>query len=465
MLSSKTTNFAEKGTVSVGWTAMKTETDNVFKQHAQVSSQMQTNVIAPLLTLKKEQSSNRATLGAEVTKLDKGLERGKSELSKAKSKYFRLCRDHEINTANLQKAEKDPTTMKPKELIRLRTTVQTLKKDSEAAHIQYQQQIKDFQAYQKKYEEGLKKILQDFQAMEEKRIQKLKEVEEKMLQSLDSLVSSLQQSTQAYRKSIEQMDYMADVQGFIQQNKTGAIPEAPVEYEPYISQLTGQPAHQADKTVTFSSPTPKKTKKGQKKNKLGKKKVKKDKDKDKDKEDGASITVTPVSQTPPPVSTRDPRSGSEGTVNLVITQKPAGNAEPIAEPHEGVAALDKKEESRDKTIVKAKALYDYPAADDTEISFKVDDIITVTRNDDSIPGWMEGEVNGKRGLFPGNYVEILNRNRKCVVLYDFSAENDDELTIKEGEELIIESETEGWFTGTNKDGKTGLFPANYVEER
>jgi len=172
-----------------------------------------------------------------------------------------------------------------------------------------------------------------------------------------------------------------------------------------------------------------------------------------------------VSQTPPPVSTRDPRSGSEGTVNLVITQKPAGNAEPIAEPHEGVAALDKKEESRDKTIVKAKALYDYPAADDTEISFKVDDIITVTRNDDSIPGWMEGEVNGKRGLFPGNYVEILNRNRKCVVLYDFSAENDDELTIKEGEELIIESETEGWFTGTNKDGKTGLFPANYVEER
>jgi len=82
--------------------------------------------------------------------------------------------------------------------------------------------------------------------------------------------------------------------------------------------------------------------------------------------------------------------------------------------------------------LKARALYDYKAADDTEISFTADSIIRITRNDDSIPGWLEGDIDGKRGLFPGNYVQILGQTelKKCVVLYDFDAENDDELTIK-----------------------------------
>jgi hypothetical protein len=38
------------------------------------------------------------------------------------------------------------------------------------------------------------------------------------------------------------------------------------------------------------------------------------------------------------------------------------------------------------------------------------------------------------------------------------------LEIQEGEEIWIDSEAEGWFTGTNKEGKSGLFPANYVLE-
>lgn len=79
--------------------------------------------------------------------------------------------------------------------------------------------------------------------------------------------------------------------------------------------------------------------------------------------------------------------------------------------------------------MKVRALYDYNAADDTELSFKAGDIITVTKNDKSIPGWIEGELRGKRGLFPGNYVEFLNRRRKCIVQFDFIAENEDELTI------------------------------------
>lgn len=52
----------------------------------------------------------------------------------------------------------------------------------------------------------------------------------------------------------------------------------------------------------------------------------------------------------------------------------------------------------------AIALYDYEAQEENEISFKEGDIITNLNfvTDD----WWEGVIDGKCGLFPGNYVEI-----------------------------------------------------------
>ncbi|XP_072259006.1 drebrin-like protein [Pyxicephalus adspersus] len=54
----------------------------------------------------------------------------------------------------------------------------------------------------------------------------------------------------------------------------------------------------------------------------------------------------------------------------------------------------------------ARALYDYQAADDTEISFDPDDLITHIEMIDD--GWWRGyDPNGHYGMFPANYVELL----------------------------------------------------------
>ncbi|CAB0010388.1 unnamed protein product [Nesidiocoris tenuis] len=58
------------------------------------------------------------------------------------------------------------------------------------------------------------------------------------------------------------------------------------------------------------------------------------------------------------------------------------------------------------TGLKAEALYDYQAADDTEISFDPGDIITHIERID--PGWWQGlSPDGSYGLFPANYVQLL----------------------------------------------------------
>ncbi|XP_071338601.1 drebrin-like b isoform X5 [Trachinotus anak] len=63
------------------------------------------------------------------------------------------------------------------------------------------------------------------------------------------------------------------------------------------------------------------------------------------------------------------------------------------------------EETPDRGIC-ARALYDYQAADDTEISFDPDDIITGIEMIDE--GWWRGySPDGHFGMFPANYVELI----------------------------------------------------------
>ncbi|CAG2115322.1 unnamed protein product [Medioppia subpectinata] len=58
-------------------------------------------------------------------------------------------------------------------------------------------------------------------------------------------------------------------------------------------------------------------------------------------------------------------------------------------------------------LKKARALFDYQAADETEISFDPDDLITHIEQIDS--GWWQGLApDGTYGLFPANYVELID---------------------------------------------------------
>lgn len=60
----------------------------------------------------------------------------------------------------------------------------------------------------------------------------------------------------------------------------------------------------------------------------------------------------------------------------------------------------------DSLGLKAVALYDYQAAESDEISFDPDDIITNIEQVDE--GWWRGMCKGVVGLFPSNYVLLIN---------------------------------------------------------
>ena len=52
-----------------------------------------------------------------------------------------------------------------------------------------------------------------------------------------------------------------------------------------------------------------------------------------------------------------------------------------------------------------KAIYDYDAVEDGELSFKAGDVIKVEESDDE--NWWKGILKGSKGMFPSNYVSKI----------------------------------------------------------
>jgi len=58
------------------------------------------------------------------------------------------------------------------------------------------------------------------------------------------------------------------------------------------------------------------------------------------------------------------------------------------------------------TVQKAKVNFAYDPEQEDELKLEVGEIIIIT-DKNIFEGWMQGEVNGKTGLFPDNFVELL----------------------------------------------------------
>jgi len=76
---------------------------------------------------------------------------------------------------------------------------------------------------------------------------------------------------------------------------------------------------------------------------------------------------------------------------------PAGGAAPAARPRPPPPSRPGPRAEQ------CRALYDFTAEDNTELPLRKGDVITIIKKGQD---WWEGECNGRRGLFPGNYVEM-----------------------------------------------------------
>jgi hypothetical protein len=177
------------------------------------------------------------------------------------------------------------------------------------------------------------------------------------------------------------------------------------------------------------------------------------------------------------------RTGDSGSFQILFTQGWETIQTKFLKPPSGLRRGDSKASTRGggSTEMKARALYDYTASGEDEISLKENEtIIIITKNTGS-PDWWQGENSAhKRGQFPSSYVEEIyhgslprsittNRSESpslgtAKALYDYNAMTNDELSIKEGDMInLVDTSDSDWWKG-ELDGQIGTFPANYVEK-
>ena len=63
------------------------------------------------------------------------------------------------------------------------------------------------------------------------------------------------------------------------------------------------------------------------------------------------------------------------------------------------------------------------------------------------------------------FVFVFSVKEQCVVLFPYNAVNDDELSLEEGQIVNVvskEVEDKGWWKG-EIDGRVGVFPDNFVK--
>ncbi|XP_069730218.1 SH3 domain-containing kinase-binding protein 1 isoform X3 [Phaenicophaeus curvirostris] len=64
-------------------------------------------------------------------------------------------------------------------------------------------------------------------------------------------------------------------------------------------------------------------------------------------------------------------------------------------------------DSRTKTKEYCKVIFPYEAQNDDELTIREGDVVTLISKDCIDVGWWEGELNGRRGVFPDNFVKLL----------------------------------------------------------
>ncbi|KFO27172.1 Dynamin-binding protein [Fukomys damarensis] len=149
----------------------------------------------------------------------------------------------------------------------------------------------------------------------------------------------------------------------------------------------------------------------------------------------------------------------------------------------------------------ARALMGLSAQLEEELDFREGDVITIIGVPE--PGWFEGELEGRRGIFPEGFVELLGPLRTAneavtsgnqddcvgngevdmplgeeekgpeedneqpgaygIALYRFQALEPNELDFEVGDKIqILATLEDGWLEGCLK-GKTGIFPHRFVK--
>jgi len=418
----------EYGTMEAAWKAVLVESDRRCDLHNRVKEDMQMKVNNQLKLWQRENYHKQLLQLKEKKEMDEQFKKAQKpwskllvKVNKAKSDYHAACKA-EKTAVNIERNAGGDSSLSQDHLKKLQDRVSKAKDAVSKSKDTYESALQDLNNYNAKYMEDMTDVFERCQRMEAQRLQSFKESLFMVQKCLNiSEDPALPQIYEEFYHTVNNADHEKDLRLWSNTHGVNMAMNWPQfeEYTEEFREITGgkskgrqKDGHIGDGNITL----------------VNQRTI------NDDLPEYLSTGSNAVKKT-----SRDHRNGKSGTLaattgttNGTGLTRTANNAEyrstisngglPSSTAPTDRSPFDEEGEEWDENPdgvdqidplidtgepgVKVRALYDYEAAESDELDFKAGDLFEKLEDEDE-QGWCKGRKDGKVGLYPANYIEVI----------------------------------------------------------
>ncbi|KAM4573262.1 proline-serine-threonine phosphatase-interacting protein 1a isoform 2-T2 [Odontesthes bonariensis] len=348
--------LSEICTVRASFDEMRKEIENIGNLHIQLSGLLKEEVkrMEEFRERQKEQRKKFEVIMEKVQKTKVSLHKKTMD---SKKSYEQRCREADDAEQTADRLGNTPTAT-PKQIEKMNNKSKQCREAAEEAEKQYKSNTEQLDKIRQEWESTHIETCERFQQQEEDRISVVRNAMWVHCNHLSMQCVNDDECYENVRRTLENCDIIADNNCFVEMKRTGSTPPAPIEYQNYyesnaLSERNGSAGFAGGVIKRFSN-----------------------------------------------FLQGNCTGGSKQNINESPAQ-PAGFVP--AEPSEGVYASIPGFQGPQQSTMEYKAVYDYVAQADDELSLSVGDVVLVTEQ--GVDGWWMVQRNGFTGLVPGSYLE------------------------------------------------------------
>ncbi|CAL1683748.1 unnamed protein product [Lasius platythorax] len=416
----------EYGTTEAAWKGVLVESDRLCDLHLRVKENLCNDIVQQVKTWQKDTYHKSMMTLKERKEMEDAFKKAQKpwakllqKVEKAKSEYHNSCKT-ERTAANMERNASADSSLSPDQMARgsenvkkMQDRVQKTKEEVQKAKEKYEAALQEINQYNPKYMEDMTQVFEKCQEMEAQRLQFFKDVLFGIHKCLNvSQDPVLPQIYEEFFHTINNADHEKDLKWWSNNHGVNMAMNWP-QFEDYTEEFReitkGSKSKEAlpAGSITLINQRPV----GEDlhdfppvNNKSKSKSAGRVISADSNHGDSKTDTISSSKQS-------SEKNNESDNVNRTATITNGTNAKQESNPFEeeewdedgGEPLVDNGEPG-----VPVRALYDYEGAEADELSFKQGDIFEKLEDEDE-QGWCKGRKDGKVGLYPANYVDLVSQ--------------------------------------------------------
>ncbi|KAL1110216.1 hypothetical protein AAG570_008293 [Ranatra chinensis] len=405
----------EYGTTEAAWKGMLVESERLCDLHIRVKDDLCNDVIQNVKSWQKEtyhksmiQIKERKEMEDSFKKAQKPWAKLLSKVNKAKTDYHNACKT-ERSASNQERNANADSSLSMDQVKKMQDRVMKTKEDVQRGKEKYEVALQELNSYNPKYMEDMTVVFDKCQAMETQRLQFFKDTLFSIHKYLNiSQDPILPQIYEEFYHTINNADHEKDLKWWSNNHGVHMAMNWP-QFEDYTEEFRDIAKGKSKDSIPAGNITLINQRHvGEDVQEYPPTNNKSATQKKLPAVSGPTVQVVENTDAKSDQQQKSPEikpSQSNGASNSITNGNGRGaDVNPFDEDEwdEGETLVDNGEPG-----IPVRALYDYEGAESDELSFKQGDTFEKLEDEDE-QGWCKGRKEGRVGLYPANYVEPVS---------------------------------------------------------